>query len=489
MRSRRHREFRTTHRSCTIDQTDQLTGNGTTPTTRPENPRPRLVRGAVRRNVLAVTLALALGGGAACSPEDRSHARLGNAPTAAGAEEAAVAWGPGDGTMSPAPFLIPPSLEQAVVRISDNVSPEDLADDFGLDVVHVEDTSEGLLVLFDVPVDFDLEALRDAVGVEAADTNQRVDLVEAQTLVIGFFEGEWSSGTVSGQSAFACLSLPSVHAVATGKGVQVAVLDTGADLSHPHLVSSVIPLTEESGMSSEENADGIDDDLDGLIDEAYGHGTHVAGTVVTVAPGAKVTPIRVLNADGIGSLWDVIRGMELAVELGVSVINLSLTLSQPTESMDKALEVCRDNGIMVVAAAGNYGNSDPRYPATSTLAIGVAAVDESDELTAFSGSGSLISLAAPGVGVLSSYPGGEIWYATGTSMAAPIASGCMALIIEGFQCTPLQAARALRLNPAPITPAFAVEAGRVDPASLLVPGNGLVQNGSRDYTSDHPARR
>jgi subtilisin family serine protease len=232
-------------------------------------------------------------------------------------------------------------------------------------------------------------------------------------------------------------------------------------------------LSDEEVLFSTEMGNRIDDDDDDLIDEAFGHGTHVAGIVHTVAPRAILLPIRVLNDDGVGSLWDLILGLQLAHEYGATVVNLSLSLSGYSEFFEHALSKLDQAGISLVGAAGNHGWQDPVYPATSPLVLGVAALDTVEAVAAFSGAGPLISVAAPGTSVMSSYPGDLMVGGTGTSMATPIVSGTIAIVRECGNSAP--EAQQIVCETAVVVPpeAYAPKYGRVVPLEAAKrKGNG-----------------
>jgi hypothetical protein len=159
--------------------------------------------------------------------------------------------------------------------------------------------------------------------------------------------------------------------------------------------------------------------------------------------------------------------MELARAMGADVINMSLTLSSPNESMDESLQECATLGVAVVCAAGNYGNRHAKYPGISPFATGVASVGNGGTLSLFSGAGQAIELAAPGELILSAYPRAELWYGTGTSMATPIVAGCVALTMEALDQEPLAAVQSLCGATTPIQPVVGVHYGRVSPASTF----------------------
>jgi subtilisin family serine protease len=237
------------------------------------------------------------------------------------------------------------------------------------------------------------------------------------------------------QAAAAELELSAVHAIATGAGMTVAVLDTGVDPDHPFYAGLLVDgwdMIDDDGDPWEQT-DGADDDGDGLVDEAFGHGTFVAGVVAQVAPGAQIMPVRVLDADGRGELHRVIEGIYYAIESGADVINMSFGLLAKNESdaLDDVLKYAKDEGVLVVASAGNTGDDDKRYPASDKYVISVAAADEGGQLIApFSSRGDWVDVAAPGVQIVSSVPDDSYAMWGGSSMAAPIVAGQVALLRE-----------------------------------------------------------
>ncbi|MGF1512332.1 MAG: S8 family peptidase [Elainellaceae cyanobacterium] len=239
----------------------------------------------------------------------------------------------------------------------------------------------------------------------------------------------------------------------TGQGTVVAVIDSGVDLTHPDLNQN---LWRNRGEIA---GNGIDDDGNGYVDDVRGwdfiggdnrpldlngHGTHVAGTIAAennglgvtgVAYGADIMPIRVLDADGAGSINAIAAGIRYAADNGADVINLSLGGDAYTPLLDTAVRYAARQGAVVVSAAGNSGLAQPGYPAQFATASGlsVGAVDYNQRLAGFSNrAGSnpqLRHVVAPGVNVTSTVPGGY-GSLSGTSMAAPHVSGVVALMLS-----------------------------------------------------------
>ncbi|MBI5243672.1 MAG: S8 family peptidase [Elusimicrobia bacterium] len=212
---------------------------------------------------------------------------------------------------------------------------------------------------------------------------------------------------------------------AMGSGVKVGVIDTGIDCGHPDLASNCA-----GGYNAlDPNADPYDDN---------GHGTHVAGTiaaakdgkgVVGVAPKAKLYAIKVLDADGGGTVEGIIAGIGWAADNKMQVVNMSLG-GPSSPAMQKAVKKAYAAGVAVVAAAGNDPNSPVSAPASYKESIAVSASTVEDKLAFFSTTGPEVAVIAPGHEIVSCAPGGGTAKHSGTSMAAPHVSGLAALAVS-----------------------------------------------------------
>ncbi len=184
--------------------------------------------------------------------------------------------------------------------------------------------------------------------------------------------------------------------------------------------------------------------LDGaFIPPYFGHGTMVAGLVRLAAPGAEIMPLRVFDSLGSAHLFDIVRAIYYAVDHGADVINMSFSMPGHSTELKRAVQYARSHGVVCVAAAGNRGERTLVYPAAFAASVGVAAIDLDEELSPFSNYGSaLVELAAPGSGVVSTYPGGVFGAGWGTSFSAPLVAGTLALIhhLHGGDAAAFQAA-------------------------------------------------
>jgi subtilisin len=217
-----------------------------------------------------------------------------------------------------------------------------------------------------------------------------------------------------------------------GNGVHVAVIDSGIDCSHPDLAGQC-----------DEGFDFVNDDDDPFDDDS--HGTHVAGTiaalrnmtgVVGVAPGVRLHALKVLNQNGTGSFSDVIAALQWVVDHDIQVTNNSYGSSQnPGTAVETAFNAALAAGVLSIASAGNSGRCNGKgntvgYPARYASVVAVAATGMSDTRACFSSTGPDVELSAPGVGILSTIPGGAYAAFNGTSMASPHVAGVAALVVS-----------------------------------------------------------
>lgn len=215
-----------------------------------------------------------------------------------------------------------------------------------------------------------------------------------------------------------------------GSGVVVAVLDTGAKLNHEDLKDNLL-----TGVDTTDTQSDAEDD--------NGHGTHVSGIIaaeenglggVGIAPEAKILPVKVLTSSGSSTAGSVAMGIRAAIESSydVNVINMSLggTFYSPIENA--CVTEAANNGIVVVCAAGNDSRAQKSYPAAYEDAIAVASITKNNSnysLSYYSNWGDWVDLAAPGQDIYSTTYDGSYGKKSGTSMACPVTTGVVALMI------------------------------------------------------------
>lgn len=263
-------------------------------------------------------------------------------------------------------------------------------------------------------------------SVVTVERNYTIDLLAADQFYLEYhqfyleFHGPAFPSVAQGQWALSTINAPAAQGISSGGGVTVAVLDTGVDPTHPALA----PHLAVGGYDYISHTATISDVMGG---PASGHGTFVAGLIAQVAPGARIVPFRVLDSNGLGAVATVADAVETAANDGARVINLSMGMPVPSETLHQAILYAQEHGAVVVASAGNQGASTPQYPAAWSGVVAVAGTDQNDQHASFSNYGTWISVSAPAVNLYSAYPGG---FATGsgTSFATPLASGEIALL-------------------------------------------------------------
>ncbi len=229
----------------------------------------------------------------------------------------------------------------------------------------------------------------------------------------------------------------------TGKGVKIAVIDSGINSKHPD-------LSVAGGASMIDNTSPFTD--------GAGHGTHVAGViaalnntigVVGAAPDAEIYSVKVLASSGAGTLEDVLEGIQWAIDQDMDIINLSLTTDFNIPELEALLKKANELGIIVVAAAGNIeivdtrGNyvqntADVLYPARYPSVIAVGSTDTNNRLSGFSYRGPSVEIVAPGQGIYSTFStiatSGHDDYKSseGTSVSTPFVSAVFAQYKEAY---------------------------------------------------------
>lgn len=204
----------------------------------------------------------------------------------------------------------------------------------------------------------------------------------------------------------------------------VAVIDDGIDLEHPDLKERIV-----------QPYDAVQQSFDSIT--VGEHGTHVAGIIassidngiggVGVAPHVNIMPINVFSGEG-AYTSTIINAVYHAVDSGARIINLSLGNYHYSQFFNDAIQYAVNNGVLVVAAAGNQATSATHYPSSYANVISVSSTDRYDNPSTFTNFGSDIDVAAPGTSIYSTFPQNSYGYMSGTSMAAPVVAGLAALI-------------------------------------------------------------
>src|SRR6201981_2223577 len=258
----------------------------------------------------------------------------------------------------------------------------------------------------------------------------------------------------------------------TGSGVTVAVIDTGVDPTNPVLKSLLVSgydFTRNVSGGSEKSDVSASPDLsqaqtaqvnqrtvavldqrtvavlDGSQYSAFGHGTMTAGIVHLVAPQAKIMPLKSFNANGTGYDSDVLRAIYYAVKNGAKVLSMSFDYTSYSPELANAIKYANSNGVVSVSSAGNDGQQIVVYPGALPSVIDVASTSNSDIQSTFTNYGAPpVYMAAPGEGVMTTYPWGTYAAGWGTSFSAPFVSGTAALMLgSNGNCTTANVASGL----------------------------------------------
>jgi subtilisin family serine protease len=305
-------------------------------------------------------------------------------------------------------------------------------------------------------------------------TTSILDSLPNRTLV-SFF-GSTVPSNYTTQTATTIIRLADARSAThlSGSGV-VAIIDTGADPNHPALSAVLVPgydftrdvagfseladldpnmaaqlqqsttsiLDAQNTLSLNASAVAIlnqsttsilDQSTTSILDSSlaeFGHGTMTAGIVHLVAPTAKIMPLKAFRADGSSNLSDIIRAIYYAADHGANVISMSFSMGQPSPGLQAAVQYALSKNVTLVASSGNDGLKTLAWPASYGGVQGIGSSTSSDTRSSFSNYGSgVVTFAAPGEAVITTYPGGNYAAGWGTSFSAPMVAGSAALVLQ-----------------------------------------------------------
>ncbi|HEX7033540.1 MAG TPA: S8 family peptidase [Nitrososphaera sp.] len=305
----------------------------------------------------------------------------------------------------------PPSAIPAIVSfVKDRYDPG-LIQAAGGHILEEFDTMEMANALLPTSA---LASLAQSPAIEFIEIDGRFEIAQAST---SEYSESWALVDIGAEP---------VHSLDyTGRGVKIALLDTGIDYNHPELARNY-----RGGY------DFINNDNDPMDDN--GHGTHVAGIlaaakdgkgIVGIAPEAEIYAIKVSDKRGSGSFSDLAKGINWAIENDIDIVTMSITGDGGSRALAKAVQTAYDEyGMVMVAAVGN-GEGDVLYPAAYEQVIGVGSVTKENKLSDFSRTGDQVELVAPGSRIKSTAMGGGYRLSSGTSMATPLVAGAVALLL------------------------------------------------------------
>jgi len=304
-------------------------------------------------------------------------------------------------------------------------------------------------------------------------TTSILDTLPGRTLV-SFF-GSTVPSNYTTQTATSIIRLGDARTAThlTGTGV-VAVIDTGADLNHPALSAVLVPgydftrdilgaseladlnptvaaqlqqsttsildaqntlmLTSAVAILNQSTTSILDQSTTSILDSSlaeFGHGTMTAGIVHLVAPTAKIMPLKAFRADGSSNLSDIIRAIYYAADHGANVISMSFSMAQSSPGLQAAIQYALNKNVATVASSGNDGAKTLVYPASYGGVQGIGSSTSTDLRSTFSNYGSgVVTFAAPGEGVITTYPGSSYAAGWGTSFSTPMFAGAAALVLQ-----------------------------------------------------------
>jgi subtilisin family serine protease len=301
-----------------------------------------------------------------------------------------------------------------------------------------------------------------------------LDSLPGRTLVTFF--GSTVPSNYTTQTATSIIRLGDARTAThlTGSGV-VAIIDTGADPNHPALSAVLVPgydftrdipgfseladlnpsvaaRLQQSSTSildaqntlqlngsalailNQSSTSILDQSSTSILDSTlaeFGHGTMTAGIVHLVAPTAKIMPLKAFRADGSSNLSDIIRAIYYAADHGANVVSMSFSMAQSSPGLQAAIQYALSKNVAMVASSGNDGSKALVYPASYGGVQGIGSSTNTDLRSTFSNFGSgVVTFAAPGEGVVTTYPGSNYAAGWGTSFSTPMFAGAAALVLQ-----------------------------------------------------------
>lgn len=304
-------------------------------------------------------------------------------------------------------------------------------------------------------------------------TTSILDTLPGRTLV-SFF-GSTVPSNYTTQTATSIIRLGDARTATklTGSGT-VAIIDTGADLTHAALSGALVTgydftrdtlgaseladldpavaaqlqqsttsildaqntlvLNSAVAILNQSTTSILDQSTTSILDSSlaeFGHGTMTAGIVHLVAPTAKIMPLKAFRADGSSNLSDIIRAIYYGADNGANVISMSFSMAQSSPGLQAAVQYALSKNVIMIASSGNDGLKTLVYPASYGGVQGIGSSTNTDLRSTFSNFGSgVVTFAAPGEGVITTYPGGNYAAGWGTSFSTPMFAGAAALVLQ-----------------------------------------------------------
>jgi subtilisin family serine protease len=359
---------------------------------------------------------------------------------------------PAGAQLLPLPF---PQTVPIIIRIAPTASITAIASAWGGKVV---DSIPGAdTYLLNVPLtlpSFNVSLL----GIQSVELNLGVSIPGFAVLGVVTVPGTVAPDWYKNQPAWQLIQAQKALRYSTGKGIVVADINSRVDYGHPALIghltggydfvasrpagSAALNQSEagfldqsEAGFLDQSEAGFLDQSEAGFLDStgllvnpAHSHGTLCAGVIAAMAPGSMIMPLRAFDDKGQSDVFTLAKAIRYAVQNGAQVINMSFGTYYPSNSLQSAIQYAQQHHVLLAAAAGNDNTSRPQYPAAYSGVMTTAATDLLDRKAKFSNYGKYIFVDAPGVNIISAYPGGYYSIVSGTSFSAPAVAATAALV-------------------------------------------------------------
>jgi filamentous hemagglutinin family protein len=357
-------------------------------------------------------------------------------------------------------------LNEVVLQFGPEVTPQQVADiarHLGLTIV----SQQAIPTLHRTVYTFRITRGQSVAEVIRAVQNAGLHVAAQPNYTYGLSQGQRVSAADLGDPAqyiVQKLQLGAVHRITQGTDIVVAVIDSRVDTRQPDFAGRIVDYYD-AGCGADAPPDV--------------HGTGMAGAIAShigllgVAPNARIIAICAFGGTGKpeATSTKIIRGVDYAIAHGAKIINMSFA-GPRDPALAQELQIAREKGILIIAAAGNAGpRSPPLYPGADPNVMAVTATDEHDRLFAGANQGSYVTVAAPGVNILVPAPNGDVQFTTGTSVASANVSGVAALLLAEKPTRTPEEIRAIlvdtakHLGPKGVNPQFG--AGLVDPLKAL----------------------
>lgn len=337
-----------------------------------------------------------------------------------------------------------------ICRLAPGVSATDVASSYGISVV---DTTAGApFVLFSAVDSTKSTAVRNSMLLDSrvlwSEDDTPITAPEGQKGSTLPAVGDRATLVNANQFYLRQINWNPFSASLAGRGVRVAILDTGLSAQLPALWRKVAASANfvEPGTAAIDQPLGTDSNQDGRADALTGHGSMVAGIVDQISPNSQLVIARIADSDGNATTWRLIKGLAFAATQGAEIANVSLGTLSKIPALTDVLDWTGSLNLTVVASAGNNGINDLCYPARIRNAIAVGGLGATNSKASFSNWDRQIAVSAPAIGIFSYDWNGQISYWSGTSFSAPMVSGAIAeyLRFAGTKGTPSRINNALK---------------------------------------------